>query len=148
MTKLLLLVEDNATDEKLAVRALTKSGVMHSVVVARDGAEALDYLFGTGTHAGRDPRVLPAVMLLDLQLPRIDGLEVLRKVRASEATRDLPVVILTASARDEDIARGYELGANAYVRKSVEFAAFSEAIKTIAMFWLGLNELPPALLGG
>jgi two-component system, response regulator len=143
MNKVLLLVEDNATDEKLAVRALMKSGVAPSVVIARDGAEALDYLFATGIHAGRDRSVLPALVLLDLQLPRIDGLEVLRRIRANDGTRCLPVVILTASRRSEDIARGYSFGANAYVRKSVEFAEFAEAMRTIGVFWLQMNELPP-----
>jgi two-component system response regulator len=144
MSKLLLLVEDNESDEKLAVRALTRSGIPHSVVVARDGAKALDYLFATGSHAGRDRSVLPVVVLLDLQMPRIDGLEVLRRIRANDDTRCLPVVILTASRRSEDIARGYLLGANAYVRKSVEFPEFAEAMKAIAVFWLQLNELPSA----
>jgi two-component system response regulator len=144
MTKIVLLVEDNATDEKLAVRALVRSGVAHGIVVVRDGAEALDYLFATGTHAERDKTDLPAVILLDLQLPRIDGLEVLRRIRADNRTKHLPVVVLTASKRVEDIAKSYALGGNAFVRKSVEFQEFLEAMKTIAAFWLVLNEPPLA----
>jgi two-component system response regulator len=142
VTKLVLLVEDNATDEKLAVRALARSGVAHSLVIVRDGAEALDYLFATGTHAQRDNALVPAVVLLDLQLPRIDGLEVLRRIRADHRTKHLPVVVLTASRRVEDIEKCYALGGNAFVRKSVEFQDFLEAMKTIALFWLSLNEAP------
>jgi two-component system, response regulator len=147
MNKALLLVEDNPTDEKLTLRAFKKSGVTNEVVVVRDGAEALDYLFATGKHAARDPRVLPAVVLLDLKLPRIDGLEVLRRIRADERTKCLPVVILTASKEHEDIAHGYSLGANAYVRKPVDFGEFAEAAKTLGLFWLLLNEPPPARRG-
>jgi two-component system, response regulator len=142
VTNVLLLVEDNATDEKLAVRALARSGVPHSIVVVRDGAEALDYLFVTGSHAERDKTVVPAVVLLDLQLPRIGGLEVLRRIRADDRTRHLPVVVLTASKRVEDIGQTYALGGNAFVRKTVEFQEFREAMKTIAEFWLALNVLP------
>ena len=144
MNKVLLLVEDNPTDEKLTVRAFKKSGVSNEVIVVRDGAEALDYLFATGKYEARDPSVLPAVVLLDLKLPRIDGLEVLRRLRANEQTKCVPVVILTASKEHEDIARGYSLGANAYVRKPVDFAEFAEAAKTLGLFWLLLNEPPPA----
>jgi two-component system, response regulator len=143
MTKVLLLVEDNPTDEKLTIRAFKKAGVTNEIVVVRDGAEALDYLFGTGKYEGRETNGLPAVALLDLSLPRIDGLEVLRRIRADERTRSLPVVILTASKEHEDIARGYALGANAYVRKPVDFAEFAEAAKTLGLFWLLLNEPPP-----
>jgi CheY-like chemotaxis protein len=143
MSKVLLLVEDNPTDEKLTIRAFKKAGVTNDVVVVRDGAEALDYLFGTAQYQGRDTSVLPAVALLDLSLPRIDGLEVLRRIRADERTKCLPVVILTASKEHEDIARGYSLGANAYVRKPVGFAEFAEAAKTLGLFWLLLNEPPP-----
>jgi two-component system response regulator len=143
MNKVLLLVEDNPSDEKLTVRAFKKSGVSNEIVVVRDGAEALDYLFATGKFDGRDTAALPAVMLLDLKLPRIDGLEVLRRVRADERTKCLPIVILTASKEHEDIARGYSLGANAYVRKPVDFAEFVEAAKTVGLFWLLLNEPPP-----
>ena len=144
MNKVILLVEDNPTDEKLTLRAFRKSGVANEIFVVRDGAEALDYLFGTGPFQGRDPRVLPSVVLLDLKLPRIDGLEVLRRIRDSEHARTLPVVILTASKEHEDLARGYALGANAYVRKPVDFAEFAEAAKTLGLFWLLLNEAPPS----
>jgi two-component system, response regulator len=143
MNKLILLVEDNPTDEKLTVRALKKSGLANEIVVVRDGAEALDYLFGTGSHAGRDVSVLPAVTLLDLNLPRVSGLEVLRQIRAHVRTSALPVVILTASNEDEDVTRGYALGTNAYVRKPVDFAEFAEAAKTLGVFWLLFNELAP-----
>jgi two-component system response regulator len=143
MIKVLLLVEDNPSDEKLTVRAFQKSGVRNEIVVVRDGAEALDYLFATGTYKGRDASILPAVVLLDLKLPKIDGLEVLRRVRENERTKCVPVVILTASKEHEDIASGYSLGANAYVRKPVDFAEFAEAAKTLGLFWLLLNEPPP-----
>ena len=145
MTKIILLVEDNPTDEKLTVRAFKKAGIANEVFVVRDGAEALDYVFATGPHAGRPPD-LPSIILLDLKLPRIEGLEVLRRIRADELTKLLPIVILTSSKEDEDIARSYSLGANAYVRKPVEFAEFVEAAKTLGLFWLLLNEPPPARL--
>ncbi len=147
MTKVILLVEDNPTDEKLTVRAFRKCGVSNEIVVARDGVEALDYLFGTGPHAGRDLTLTPTVVLLDLKLPRIDGHEVLRRLRADERTRLLPVVILTASREEEDVVRGYALGANAYVRKPVEFAEFATAARTLGLFWLLLNEPPPVPRG-
>jgi two-component system response regulator len=147
VNKVLLLVEDNPTDEKLTIRAFKKSGVTNDIVVVRDGAEALDYLFATGKHGGRDATALPAVVLLDLKLPRIDGLEVLRRIRANDRTRCLPVVILTASKEHEDIVRGYSLGANAYVRKPVDFVEFAEAAKTLGLFWLLMNEPPPAGVG-
>ena len=143
MSKIILLVEDNASDEKLTVLAFKKCGVANDLLVVRDGADALDYLFATGKHAGRDPGVLPAVILLDLKLPRIDGLEVLRRVRADQRTRLLPVIVLTASKEEEDVLQSYALGANAYVRKPVEFVAFVEAAKTLGLFWLLLNERPP-----
>jgi two-component system response regulator len=144
MSKVILLVEDNASDEKLTLQAFKKCGVANEIVVVRDGAEALDYLFGAGKHAGRDTSDLPAVLLLDLQLPKIDGLEVLRRLRADERTKLLPVVILTASKQEEDVTRGYALGANAYVRKPVDFAEFAKAATTVGLFWLVLNELPPS----
>jgi two-component system response regulator len=147
MNGILLLVEDNPTDEKLTIRAFKKSGLANDIVVVRDGAEALDYLFATGAYSGRDPTMLPAVVLLDLKLPRIDGLEVLRRIRANELTRCLPVVILTASKESEDIARGYSLGANAYVRKPVDFVEFVEAAKTLGLFWLLLNQAPVTAAG-
>lgn len=143
MSKVLLLVEDNPSDEKLTVRALTKHGLANEIVVVRDGAEALDYLFGTGPFEGRDPRNVPTVILLDLRLPRIEGLEVLRRLRADERTQLVPVVILTASKEEEDILRSYSLGANAYIRKPVDFAEFAEAARTLGLFWLLLNEVPP-----
>ena len=145
MNKVILLVEDNASDEKLTVLAFKKCGISNEVVVTRDGAEALDYIFATGPHAGRDASELPAVVLLDLMLPRIDGLEVLRRIRAEERTRLIPVIVLTASKEEEDVLRSYTLGANAYVRKPVEFVAFVEAAKTLGLFWLLLNDPPPVL---
>ncbi|HTB59401.1 MAG TPA: response regulator [Polyangia bacterium] len=143
MNKVILLVEDNASDEKLTVLAFKKCGISNEVVVVRDGADALDYIFGTGKHAGRDPNALPTVILLDLNLPRIDGLEVLRRIRADQRTRLLPVVVLTASKEEEDVLQSYTLGANAYVRKPVEFVAFVEAAKTLGLFWLLLTEPAP-----
>lgn len=144
MSKMILLVEDTASDEKLTVLAFKKSGISNEVVVVRDGAEALDYLFGTGKYAGRDTNVLPTLVLLDLGLPRISGHEVLRRIRADERTKLIPVVILTSSKEDEDVARGYALGANAYVRKPVDFVEFAQAAKTLGLFWLILNEPPRA----
>jgi CheY-like chemotaxis protein len=143
MNKVILLVEDNASDEKLTVLAFKKCGVSNEVVVERDGAAALDYLFGTGKHAGRDTSLLPTVVLLDLKLPKVDGHEVLRRLRGDDRTKLLPVVVLTASKEEEDIFRSYALGANAYVRKPVEFAEFVEAAKTLGLFWLLLNEPVP-----
>jgi two-component system response regulator len=143
MSKVILLVEDNASDEKLTILAFKQSGVSNEVVVVRDGAAALEYLFGTGAHAGRDLSELPAVVLLDLKLPKIDGLEVLRRIRADGRTKFLPVVVLTASREEEDVLRSYSLGANAYVRKPVEFAEFAAAAKTLGLFWLLLNEAAP-----
>jgi len=137
--KLILLVEDNHDDEVLTLRALKKNRVANEVVVARDGVEALDFLHGTGEHAGRDTRVQPQVILLDLKLPRIDGLEVLKRLRADERTRFLPVVMLTSSVQDEDVIKSYANGANAYVRKPVEFNQFTEAMNTLGLFWLLLN---------
>lgn len=142
MNNVILLIEDNATDEKLTLRAFKKSGVSNEIVVTRDGAEALDYVFATGQHAGRDISRLPALALLDLKLPRVDGLEVLRRIRSDVRTKLLPIVILTASKEDEDVVKSYSLGANAYVRKPVDFAEFVEAAKTLGLFWLLLNESP------
>jgi CheY-like chemotaxis protein len=141
----ILLVEDNPDDVELTERALRKNNIANSVAVANDGAAALDYLFARGEHSGRDPRELPAVMLLDLKLPKVDGLEVLRAVRADEHTRRLPVVILTSSREDQDIVRGYDLGANSFVRKPVDFAQFVEAVKSLGLYWLVLNEPPPGV---
>ncbi len=140
MTKVILLVEDNPSDEKLTVLALKKSEVKSEVFVVRDGAEALDYLYATGAHAARDANEVPALVLLDLNLPKIAGLEVLREIRSRERTRALPVVILTSSKQDEDIVAGYASGANAYVRKPVAYAEFVAAAKSIGAFWLLLNE--------
>jgi two-component system, response regulator len=141
--KMILLVEDNPDDEALTLRALRKNHIANEVVVAHDGVEALDFLFGTGIHAGRDTRDLPQIVLLDLNLPRISGLEVLRRVRADERTRLLAVVVLTSSKEDEDVIQSYSLGANAYVRKPVEFDRFTEAVKNLGLFWLLLNEPAP-----
>jgi two-component system, response regulator len=140
--KVILLVEDNEQDEVLTLRALKKNQISNEVVIARDGAEALDFLFATGNHAGRDGTQLPQVVLLDLKLPKVDGLEVLRRIRAAEATKRLPVVILTTSNEDADLVRGYDLGANSYVRKPVDFVEFSEAVRKLGMYWLLLNEVP------
>ena len=139
----ILLVEDNQDDEALTLRALKKNRILNEVVVARDGAEALDYLFGTGAYAGRDTSVLPQLVLLDLNLPRVGGLDVLRRIRADEGTKLLAVVVLTSSKEDEDLIRSYALGANSYVRKPVDFAQFSDAVKALGLFWLLLNETPP-----
>ena len=144
MSKLILLVEDNATDEKLTLLAFRGCGIANDIVVVRDGAAALDYLFRTGTHVDPSASPSPMVVLLDLNLPKVDGHEVLRRLRADERTKLLPVIILTASKEEEDIVRGYQLGANAYVRKPVEFVEFVEAAKTLGLFWLLLNETAPA----
>jgi two-component system response regulator len=147
VTKRILLVEDNPTDEKLTLRAFKKSGVDNEITVVRDGAEALDYLFATGPYAGRDVLDLPTVILLDLKLPRIDGLEVLRRIREDPRTKLQPVVILTASKEDEDVTRGYALGANAYVRKPVDFGDFTRATQAVGLFWLLTNHSPPVQSG-
>jgi len=139
----ILLVEDNADDEILTIRAFKKNGILNEIVVAHDGVEALDYLFGTGSHAGRDVSELPQLVLLDLNLPRIGGLEVLRRIREDPRTKLLPVVILTSSKEEDDIVRGYSLGANSYVRKPVDFAQFTDAVKTLGLFWLLLNVEAP-----
>ena len=140
--KIILLVEDNPDDEALTLRALSKSNVANTVVVARDGVEALDYLFARGAHAGRDPEDKPAVTLLDLKLPRVDGLEVLAQIRSAAATRLLPVVILTSSREEQDLVNSYRLGANSYIRKPVDFAQFTEAVRQLGLYWLVLNETP------
>jgi two-component system, response regulator len=143
-SKVILLVEDNPDDEALTLRALKKNNILNEVVIARDGAEALDYLFGTGAYAGADLSRLPQVVLLDLNLPRVGGLEVLRRIRGDDRTKFLAVVILTSSKEDEDLINSYSSGANSYVRKPVDFQQFSEAVKTLGLFWLLLNETPPA----
>jgi two-component system response regulator len=141
--KSILLVEDNKDDELLTLRALKKNRIANEVIIAHDGAEALDYLFGTGAHAGRDSGDLPQLVLLDLNLPRIGGLDVLRRIRSDERTKLLSVVVLTSSKEEEDILRSYALGANSYVRKPVDFAEFTEAVRTLGLFWLLLNEAAP-----
>ncbi|MEJ2645981.1 MAG: response regulator [Gammaproteobacteria bacterium] len=141
--KVILLVEDNPDDEALTLYALEASHVGNPVVVARNGVQALDYLFGSGEYAGRDPRDLPAVVLLDLKLPKIDGLEVLRRIRGDRQTALLPVVILTSSAEEEDKAKSYSFGANSYVRKPVDFDEFVHAAGELGLYWLLLNETPP-----
>jgi two-component system response regulator len=148
MSKVILLVEDNPTDEKLTLRGFRKSGIANEIVVVHDGVEALDYLFATGSHAGRDGSALPTLVLLDLNLPRIGGLEVLRRLRADPRTALLSVVVLTASKEEEDVLRSYSLGANAYVRKPIDFTEFAEAARTLGLFWLLLNEPPPAPRSG
>jgi two-component system response regulator len=148
MNKFVLLVEDNPADEKLALRAFQKHHRSLPIEVARDGMEACDYLFGTGPHAGRDVSNQPSVVLLDLKLPRVDGMEVLARIRSDDRTRCIPVVILTASREEKDVARSYRLGVNAYVRKPVNFDEFVEAAKTMSRFWLALNETPPPQRSG
>jgi two-component system response regulator len=138
----ILLVEDNADDEALTLRAFAKNKITNPVVVAHDGVEALDYIFGTGSHAGRDLGDLPALILLDLKLPKLDGIEVLKRIRADERTKLLPVVILTSSREEQDIIDGYRNGCNSYVRKPVDFDQFLEAAKQLGLYWLLLNQPP------
>lgn len=138
--KTILLVEDNPDDVSLTLRAFRKSNIANEIVVARDGAEAIDYLFGTGAYTGRDPSHQPQLVLLDLKLPKIDGLEVLDRIRADERTRFVPVVILTTSKEQEDMISGYKRGANSYIRKPVDFVQFAEAVTQVGMYWLVLNE--------
>jgi two-component system response regulator len=140
---MILLVEDDPDDEALTLRALRRGGVEHTLVVTRDGVEALDYLFGTGTYVGRDLAIMPQLVLLDLKLPRLDGLEVLRRIRAEERTRLLPVVILTSSDEERDRLEGYRHGANSYVRKPVDYDQFAEAVRRLGLYWLLINEPPP-----
>ena len=140
---LILLVEDNPDDELLTIRALNKSGVINHIDVARDGAEALDYLFGAGAYSGKDANNKPAVILLDLKLPKVDGLEVLKRIRADERTKLIPVVVLTTSYEEKDKIDSYRLGANSYVRKPVDFVQFSEAVRQLGLYWRLVNEAPP-----
>jgi two-component system response regulator len=142
-SNIILLVEDNPDDVELTLRAFHKSKILNEIVVVGDGVQALDYLFATGAHAGRDPKATPEVMLLDLKLPKIGGLEVLRRIRAEERTRRLPVVVLTSSNEEKDILSSYNLGANSYVRKPVDFAQFVEAARQLGLYWLVTNEPPP-----
>jgi two-component system, response regulator len=140
----ILLVEDNPDDEALTLRALKKNNIKNEVIIARDGAEAVDYLFGTGSYADRNERIMPQVILLDLKLPKMDGFEVLRRLRADERTKLLPVVILTSSDEERDRIAGYDLGANSYVRKPVEFGSFIEAVRQLGLYWLVLNRTAPS----
>ena len=142
--KVILLVEDNPDDEALTLRALKHGNIVNKIVVARDGVEALDFLFGTGTHEGRDTSILPQVILLDLKLPKVDGIEVLKRIRTDPRTKLLPVVILTSSKEEHDLVSGYSLGANSYIRKPVDFTRFVEAARQLKLYWLVLNEQPPA----
>ncbi|MGE3684074.1 MAG: response regulator [Bdellovibrionales bacterium] len=143
ISKTILLVEDNPDDEDLTLRALRKNNIQNDVAVARDGAEALDYLFARGRFANRDRFQLPQVVLLDLKLPKVDGLTVLKEVRATAHTRALPIVILTSSKEDRDLIEGYNLGVNSYIRKPVDFVAFTEAVRQLGLYWLLLNEVAP-----
>lgn len=142
-SKIILLVEDNPRDEALTLRALKKSNILNQVVVAHDGVEALDYLFGTGAYQGRDLQNLPQLVLLDLKLPKVDGLEVLKQIREGQYTKRLPVVVFTSSSEEEDLMKSYELGANSYVRKPVDFDQFLEATRQLGLYWLLLNQLAP-----
>jgi CheY-like chemotaxis protein len=141
--KMILLVEDNPDDEALTVRALKKNNIGNRLVVARDGVEAIDFLFAKGAYADRDPSDLPQVILLDIKLPKMDGLEVLKRIRADQSTALLPVVILTSSKEERDLIQGYKLGANSYVRKPVDFSQFLEAVRQLGLYWLVINETPP-----
>jgi len=141
--KYILLVEDNPDDQTLTVRALKKANILNEIVVANNGEEALDYLFGTGAYAGRDLSIMPEVILLDLRMPKIDGLEVLKRIRANERTKFLPVVILTSSLEERDLVESYKLGANSYIQKPVDFVEFAESVRTLGVYWLALNVLHP-----
>ena len=143
MTKKILLVEDNPSDTELTLRAFERQKIGNEIIVAEDGREALDYLFGTGKYSGRDTSEQPTVILLDLNLPLIDGKEVLRQIRSNELTRRLPVVILTSSKEEQDLTKSYDLGVNSYIRKPVDFNQFSEAIRQLGLYWLVINEPPP-----
>lgn len=143
MTKKILLVEDNPSDIELTLRAFERQKIGNEIIVAEDGKEALEYLFGTGEYSGRDISEQPTVILLDLNLPLIDGKEVLRQIRSNELTRHLPVVILTSSKEEQDLTKSYDLGVNSYIRKPVDFNQFSEAIRQLGLYWLVINEPPP-----
>jgi two-component system response regulator len=141
--KIILLVEDSADDVELTQMAFQQQNIMNKLVVARDGQEALDWLFGEGEHAGRDASEVPTVILLDLRLPKLDGIDVLKRIRQDERTKLLPVVIMTSSKEEQDVLKSYELGVNSYIRKPVDFEQFSEAVKNLGLYWLLLNEAPP-----
>ncbi|MCX9026400.1 MAG: response regulator [Candidatus Methanoperedens sp.] len=142
-TRNILLVEDNPDDVALTLRALKKNNIANEVIIAKDGVEALDYLFGEGAYSGRDANHIPAVILLDLKLPKVDGLEVLERLRKDDRTKLAPVVVLTSSKEEQDLVRSYKLGANSYIRKPVDFIQFSEAVRQLGLYWLVLNEPVP-----
>jgi CheY-like chemotaxis protein len=144
MEKMIMLVEDNPDDEELTLRALRKGNIANDVFVARDGTEALDFLFGTGAHAGVKSLPTPAVVLLDLKLPKLNGIDVLKRMRADPRTKLIPVVVLTSSSEDEDMIKSYQSGANSYVRKPVEFSAFANAVTQLGVYWMLLNQTPPS----
>ena len=144
MGKVILLVEDNADDEALTLRSFKRCNILNDVIVTRDGVEALEYIFGTGKYAGRDVTDLPAVIMLDLKLPKLDGMEVLRRLRNDERTKLAPVVILTSSREERDVVNGYKLGANSYIRKPVDFEQFAGAVQQLGLYWLLLNEPIPS----
>jgi len=140
--RIIMIVEDNDDDLELAMRAFKRNHLLNEVVVARDGVEALDYLFGTGPHAGRNLCIMPEVVLLDLKMPRLGGLEVLRRIRADERTRFLPVVVLTSSDEEKDMINSYNYGVNSYIRKPVDFEQFTEAVRQLSLYWVVLNQCP------
>jgi len=144
MEKIIMLVEDNPDDEELTLRALRKANIANEVFVARDGTEALDFLFSTGRHSERTPLPMPAVVLLDLKLPKLNGIDVLKRMRADPRTQLIPVVVLTSSSEDEDMLKSYQSGANSYVRKPVEFSSFANAVTQLGMYWMLLNQVPPS----